>query len=166
MSELSDADRFFTEAEAYFYKVARERNIGLALGTWKHPRHGTMLVRAIFGQVGRLYVTLVFCATDGWLKLGQARLWWFLNDQAEPFQFKHIERRAPMAETVINADSDLEDEIGTRLRWLEGQVSIESAVIGIYGKALANLSHAEEAENDVRVALASEIPKGDEEEPE
>ncbi|MEK7545828.1 MAG: hypothetical protein AAB554_02000 [Patescibacteria group bacterium] len=166
MPDDTDADRFFTEAEAYLYKLANERGIGLALGRWKHPKYGLMRVRAIYGQAGATYFRLVFCATDAWLAIGQARLWWYVNDWFEPFEFKDIERRPPMAEAIINAGSDLESEIGARLRWLEGQHSIETAIGGIYGKALSGLAHIEDARNDVRVALASEIPKGDEEDAE
>ena len=162
----TDANRFFEEAEEYLYALATRLNFGLALGRWRHPKYGELVVRAVYGWTGALYVTLVFCASEAWLSLGQARLWWYLNDRFEPFEFKHIERRPPMAETIINQDADLGDEIAARLTWLGEQSSIEVAIGGIYGKALSTLMHAPEAHSDVRVALASEIPKGDEEEDE
>lgn len=158
----SDADRFFKEAEAFFYRLASERGLGLALGRWNHPKYGALIVRAVFGQVGTLYVTLVFCATDAWLDIGQGRLWWYLNDQFDPFEFKHIAQRPPMAETIINGDSDLEDEIGTRLRWLETRASIEEAVWGVYGNALTVLSKAREAAADPENEPPADDPKKDE----
>ncbi|GEM_PF-2824399 len=161
MSEDTDPNRFYHEAETYMHALAVCRGLGLAQGRWDHPRFGQLKLLAVNGWIGRLYVVLIVCETDARWALGMARLWWYLNDWAEPFEFRHVVR-TPMAETVINADSGLDAEIGARIRWLEKQPSIEAAWTGMYGKALVSLTHAEEAQGDIRVALAEEIPKGDE----
>lgn len=164
MSEDTDPDRFYEAAETYLYRLATARNLGLAHGRWAHPRYGDLQVIALYGWLGRIYFTLVFCETAKRLALGQGRLWWYLSDAFEDFQFKHVVR-PPMAELAINDASDLDEAIGARLTWLEGLPSIDDALASLYAKGLVGATRTEEARDDVRVALAEEIPKGDEEEP-
>lgn len=147
MSEDTDPDRFYQEAETYLHALATLRGLGLAQGRWTHPRYGSLKIIAVNGRVGALHVTLVVCETDARWELGMARLWWYMNDWAEPFQFKHVVR-PPMAEIIINRERPIGEEIGERLRWLEGLDSIEEAVGALYGKALSVLSKADEAAAD------------------
>jgi hypothetical protein len=162
MSEDTDPDRFSEAARTYLYRLATARNLGLAHGRWTHPRYGDLQVVALYGWLGRIYFTLIFCETPKRLALGQGRLWWYLSDASEDFQFKHVVR-PPMAEIAINDASDLDEEIDGRLRWLETRRSIEDALAGLYGKGLAGAALGDEARADVRAALAAELPKGDEE---
>jgi len=164
MSDDMDPAGFYKRAERYLMTLAQERNLGLALGTYVHARLGPLRFIAVNGWIGQVYAILFVCETDARWMLGQARVWWYMNDWNEPFEFR-IMGRQPMAERGINAETDLDDEIGSRMRWLEGLTSIDQAIIGIYGKALSGLKEAEGAAADVHAALASDPPKDDEEGP-
>lgn len=165
MSDRTDAADLYQRLESFLFGLAQAKNLGIGLGTWSDPRLGPLRFIAVFGWTGRIYVTMFACETDARWALGQARLRWYMNDGTEPFEFK-ILGRSPMAETAINDDSDLYEEIGARLRWLEAQPSIEAALVGLYAKALrAAAEPIQDAAADTRRALAEEVPNGDEEEP-
>jgi len=141
----TDASRFFKRAEAFFHALARKRSLSLAQGWHQHPRFGAMRIIAVSGRVGALYVTLIFCATDGWLALEQARLWWHISAENEPFEFKHVEHRPRLAEHVVRGRFEAFKTTLLHLRWLENQGSVEEAVWGMYGKAFSNITKAAEA---------------------
>ena len=164
MSDHTDADRFYKEASDYFYALASGRNLGIALGRWSHPRFGEMRVIAVYGWLGQLYATLVCCATEAALANEQARLWWYFADQTEPFEFKHVESRRPMSQTTVRGMEALESTVEGNLIWLK-DLTVEEVVADQMERNVAPVAKADEARDDVRVALAEDLPKGDEEEP-
>lgn len=160
----SDAARFFKRAEAFFCALARKRNLGLAIGRWDHPRFGAMRILAVYGQFGRLYVTLVFCGTESWLKHEQARLWWYLSDQAEPFEFKHVATRRPMSASNVKGALAMGKAVLKELKWLEARESIDAVIADQFERNLGPLAKLGATIDDPD----NELPTGgpDEEKPE
>lgn len=154
--DASDAGRFFTRASAFYYPLARKRNLGIALGRWDHPRFGAMRVIAVNGWIGRLYVTLVCCATEGWLAQEQVRLWWYLSDQAEPFEFKHVAVRRPMAEFTVRGALSMGKTVLKELVWLERQTSLEATLAHLFERNISPISKLGEALADPDNELPTE----------
>lgn len=164
MSDETDAGRFFKEATEFYYELANAYNFGIALGRWEHPRFGAMRVITVFGWLGTLYVTLVCCGTEAALANEQVRLWWYFADQSEPFEFRHVATRRPMSETTTRGVYEMSVQVLGNLTWLK-DMTIDQVLADQFERNVAPAAKAEEAAEDVRVALAEDVPKGDEEEP-
>lgn len=163
MSDDTDGGRFFKKAEAFYCALARKRNLGIALGRWNHPRFGSMRIIAVNGWVGKLYVTLVCCATDAALENEQVRLWWYLSDQAEPFDFKHVATRRPMAEWTARGTLAMGKAVLKELVWLERQTSLEATLAHLFERNIAPIGKLGEALADPDNELPADDP--DEEDP-
>ena len=155
MSDRTDADRFFKEASDYFYRIASGRNLGIALGRWAHPRFGEMRVIAVYGWIGSLYGTLVCCATDAALALEQVRLWWYLADQTEHFDFKHVETRRPMSQTTVRGREALESTVEGNLLWLK-DLTIDEVIADQFERNIAPVTKSGEAMADPDNELPSD----------
>lgn len=114
----SDVGRFFKEAEAFMFDLARSHGLNIALGRWVHPRHGAMRIAAVDGWIGKRYVTLVCCATDAWLEQEQVSLQWHLYDRAEPFEFKHVARQ-PAKEATVRGTLAMSEAVAQEIALLE-----------------------------------------------
>lgn len=162
--ETTDAGRFFKEATEFYYELANTYNLGIGLGRWDHPRFGEMRVIAVYGWVGTLYVTLACCGTEAALANEQVRLLWYFADQTEHFEFRHVATRRPMSQTTTRGAYEMSKEVLWSLTWLGGK-TIDQVIADQFERNIAPGAKAAEATEDVRVALAEEIPKGDEEDP-
>jgi hypothetical protein len=152
----TDASRFYKRAEAFYLSLARKRNLGIALGRWEHPRFGPMRIIAVNGWIGRLYVTLVCAATDAALMHEQVRLWWYLSDQAEPFEFKHVAIRRPMAEWTTRGMLMMGKAALKELVWLERQTSLEATLAHLFERNISPIGKLGEALADPDNELPSE----------
>ncbi|HTK60456.1 MAG TPA: hypothetical protein VL283_04635 [Candidatus Baltobacteraceae bacterium] len=161
MSDRSDASRFSKRAEAFFYALARKRNLGIALGRWNHPRLGSLRVIAVNGWFGRLYVTLVCCAPDSWMERGQVRLWWYLSDQAEPFEFRHVAVRRPMSQTTTTGFLAMGKTVLGNLKWLEARSSVDEIIADQFERNIAPIGKLSDAIDDPDNELPTEgLPEG------
>jgi hypothetical protein len=156
MSDTSESDRFFKRASEFYYALARKRNLGIALGRWDHPRFGAMRVIAVYGWVGRLYVTLACCATDAALANEQVRLWWYLADRTEHFELKHVATRRPMSQWTVRGTLAMGKEILKNLKWLEGLSSVEEAFKEQFDRNFGSEAVLEQALNDPDNELPTE----------
>ena len=154
--EAVDAPGFLQETEAFFEKLARERNLGTAKGVLQTRRHGTVNALVLFGWHGRLWLTLIFSATDAWLKLEQARLWWYFGDQAEPFDFQKRPGR-PMAERSVKEIDELKSAVRRGLDWIKDK-SIDEVVGGLLNDDVQMIGRLAEVIADPDNDLPTDIP--------
>jgi len=164
MSDETDADRFFKEATEFYYELAHTYNFGIAIGRWDHPRLGALRVIAVYGWIGSLYVTLACCGTEASLANEQVNLWWYFADQTEPFELKHVATRRPMSQTTTRGVYEMSKEVLWSLTWLQER-TIDQVLADQFERNVAPVTKGPEATEDVRVALAEDIPNGDEEDP-
>jgi hypothetical protein len=151
-----EAVSFLRKLEAFFHSLARKEGLGYATGTWNHPRFGLLRYAAVFGQLGNLYVTLIGCGTDAYLKHGQVRLWWYLSDQTEPFTFERIRTThpRPMAEWTVRGVLEVGKTLLREIRWMKPMQSVDDALMG----ALTSRKQAAKKRVDPQRDSDNELP--------
>lgn len=146
----TEAASFLSRLEAFFHSMARKEGFGHAKGTWNHRRFGLLRYTAVFGQLGNLYVTLMGCGTDAYLKHGQVRLWWYVSDATEPFSFERIQKthQRPMSERTERGILLIGKTVLREIRWLKKMPSVEAVMTSSFRRGIGPAAEKEAAEKD------------------